>query len=337
MSATAQTQIGAGGRSADLDIFKTMLVWGMITAHCIQLLAFHPKPPAETISVFMNLITFSGFMFAFGYGVGLSTRTKGWGQRLWPVLLLVLATWVSELAFEVLVDRKPLTTDLLIPLLTLSRLYGWSEFLASFTVLYLIIAVARPVLVALGSNRLLLAVAIAACFASTFVVVSQDIPAMATIFGTLTFASFPVLEYLPWFLVGVAFARRPQLPGWIEWALAAIGTGVFVSFVWRNGGELPERFPPSTIWVVGAALPLMIYLLIARGLARLPIPTVLLQPGRHVLAALLVSNLTIFALRWWQGYRLGAWWWTPILAIGLIVLVTLWCALLDAWRTHRAA
>ena len=82
MSAASQTQIEAGGRSADLDIFKTMLVWGMITAHCIQLLAFHPKPPAETISVLINLIPFSGFMFAFSYGVGLSKRSKGWRQRM---------------------------------------------------------------------------------------------------------------------------------------------------------------------------------------------------------------------------------------------------------------
>jgi hypothetical protein len=333
----ASTQIGAGGRSADLDIFKTMLVWGMITAHCIQLLAFHPKPPAETISVFINLITFSGFMFAFGYGVGLSKRVKGWGERLWPVLLLLVATWVSELAFEVLVDKKPLTPDLLISLLTLSRLYGWSEFLASFTLLYLIIAVARPVLVAIGNNWLLLVVAILTCFASTFVVVSQDVPAMATLVGTRNFASFPVLAYLPWFLVGIAFARRPQLPRWIEWALAAIGSGVFVYFLWRNGGQLPERFPPSIAWVVGAAVPLLVYLMLARGLARLRVPPILLQPGRHVLAALVVSNLTIFGLRWWQGYRLGAWWWTPIFAVALIALVTIWCALLDAWRMQRRA
>lgn len=335
MRAPTQTQIGAGGRSADLDIFKTMLVWGMIAAHCIQLLAFRPKPPAETISVFINLITFSGFMFAFGYGVGLSTRVKGWCQRLWPVLLLLIATWVSELAFEVLVDKKPLTADLLVPLFTLSRLYGWSEFLASFTALYLIMAVARPLLVAIGSNWLLLAAAIVACFASTFVVISQDVPGLATVIGTRNFASFPILPYLPWFLVGIAFARRPELPRWVEWVLAAAGTGVFAYFVWRHGGELPERFPPSIAWVVGAALPLLIYLVSARGLARVRLPSFLLQPGRHVLAALLTSNLAIFGLRWWQGYRLGAWWWTPILAVGLIVLVTIWCALLDAWRSQR--
>ena len=60
------------GRAADLDLLKTLLVWGMITAHCIQLLAFRPRPPALVISDVTNLITFSGFMFAFGLGVGLS-------------------------------------------------------------------------------------------------------------------------------------------------------------------------------------------------------------------------------------------------------------------------
>ena len=337
MRAPAKTQIGAGGRAADLDIFKTMLVWGMITAHCIQLLAFRPKPPSDTISVFINLITFSGFMFAFGYGVGLSKRVKGWRERLWPVLLLLVATWTSELAFELLVDKKPLTADLWVPLFTLSRLYGWSEFLASFTVLYLLIAIARPLLVAIGSNWLLLVLAVAACFASTFVVIGQDVPLLATLVGTRNFASFPILPYLPWFLVGIAFARHPKLPPWIAWGLAAIGTAAFGYFVWRYGGELPERFPPSILWVVGAALPLLVYLVAARGLAQLPLPTLLLQPGRHVLAALLASNLAIFGLRWWQGYRLGAWWWTPILAVGLIAMVTFWCTLLDVRRQRRAA
>ena len=56
----------SSGRAADLDLLKTLLVWGMITAHCIQLLALRPKPPALVISDFINLITFSGFMFAFG-------------------------------------------------------------------------------------------------------------------------------------------------------------------------------------------------------------------------------------------------------------------------------
>lgn len=326
----------ASGRAADLDLLKTLLVWGMITAHCIQLLAFRPKPPALAISNFINLITFSAFMFAFGLGVGLSKRDKGWGQRLWPVLLLLLATWISELAFTALVDKKPLTLDLLIPLFTLSRLYGWSEFLASFTVLYLFIAVARPLLVRIATMPLLLVAAILLCFASTWIVVSEDVPLLATIVGTTNFASFPLLAYLPWFLVGIAFGRDRSRPRWFDWLAAAIATGAFAYVLWRQGGELPGRFPPTILWVVGPALPILLYLVASRAIAGTGrLSQLLLAPGRHVLASLLLSNLIIFGLRNQLGYRLGAWWWTPILAVGMIVAATLWSAALDLRQKRR--
>jgi len=330
---SAARPANTSGRAADLDLLKTLLVWGMIAAHCIQLLAVRPKPPALAISDFINLVTFSGFMFAFGLGVGLSTRDKSWGQRLWPVLLLLFATWASELAFTTLVDKKALTPDLLVPLFTLSRLYGWSEFLASFTVLYLIIAVARPMLLRIASNPIVLGVAILLCFASTWIVVSEDVPLLATIVGTTDFASFPLLAYLPWFLVGIAFGRDRSRPRWFDWFLATIATAAFVYHLWRYGGELPGRFPPTILWVVGPALPLMFYLLASRALAATGrIPQLLLAPGRHVLASLLLSNLIIFSLRYATGYRLGAWWWTPVLAIGIIAAATLWSAALDFWQ-----
>jgi hypothetical protein len=326
----------AAGRSADLDVLKTVLVWGMIVAHCIQLLAFRPGPVAQTISTFINLISFSGFMFAFGYGVGLSRRDKSWGQRLWPVLLLLLATWVSEIAFSTLVDRKPLDAELLVPLLSLSRLYGWSEFLASFCVLYLIIAVARPWLVRIATSWPLLVAALLVCAASTWVAISADVPLLATILGTTRFASFPLLAYLPWFLIGIAFGRMTERPGLLDWGLAVVATGAWALWVWHYGGELPGRFPPTVLWVVGAALPILIYVVVSRAIAPV-VPRFLLGPGRHVLAALLLSNLAIFTLRWMFGFRLGAWWWTPIFATALIAAVTGFARILDRVSIMRQA
>lgn len=325
----------AGGRSADLDLFKTLLVWGMITAHCIQLLTLRPPLAEQVISDFINLITFSGFLFAFGYGIGLSKSggSKSWWQRLKPVLMLLAATYVSELAFTFLVDRHLLTSDLLVSVFSLSRLYGWSEFLASFFVLYLIIALIRPLLVAIASNWLTLLVAVLVCFASTWIVISLDVPLLATLVGTTDFASFPLLAYLPWFLVGIAFGRRPEQPGVVASAMAAAASAAFAYDVWHYGGQLPGRFPPTVLWVVGPALILLVYLASARWLTRtIAIPPILLGPGRHVLAALLISNLIIFSLRWAVHYQIGAWWWTPILAVGLIAIVTAWAAGLDLLR-----
>jgi len=54
-----------------------------------------------------------------------------------------------------------------------------------------------------------------------------------------------------------------------------------------------------------------------------------------VLAALLLSNLAIFTLRWFFGFRLGAWWWTPVFAISLIVAVTAVTWMLDRLPAKR--
>ena len=87
---------------------------------------------------------------------------------------------------------------------------------------------------------------------------------------------------------------------------------------------------------MGPALILLLYFVVARFVGRrVRIPSVLLGTGRHVLAALLVSNVIIFGLRNLVGFRLGQWWWTPILATSIIALVTLWAWVLD-WRKFRS-
>lgn len=334
--ATDVSEAGKPARAADLDLFKTMLVWGMITAHCIQLLAFRPKPAAMAISEVINLITFSGFMFAFGWGLGLSRGApKSWWARLYPVLLLGLATWVSEFAFMALVEKAKFDGALIYNILTFSRLYGWSEFLASFFVLYAIIAVARPWLIAIGERWYLMVPAAIACLAATWIVVSRDIPLLATLVGTTNFASFPIIPYLPWFLLGIFYARNPEHPRAADWVLAAIATALCALWT-AYYGEYPGRFPPTVLWIAGPALILMLYLLVARVVGRrVPIPRVLLGTGRHVLAALLVSNLIIFGLRYLVGFRLGQWWWTPILAVSIIAIVTLWAWVLDLRRARQ--
>jgi hypothetical protein len=335
--AASLSEAGKPARAADLDLFKTVLVWGMITAHCIQLLAFRPKPAAMVISDVVNLITFSGFMFAFGWGLGLSRGArKSWWARLYPVVLLGLATWVSEFAFMALVDKAKFDGALIYNILTFSRLYGWSEFLASFFVLYAIIAVARPWLIAIGERWYLMVPAAIACLAATWIVVSGDIPLLATIVGTTNFASFPIVPYLPWFLLGIFYARNPEHPRAADWVLAAVATGLCALWT-AYYGEYPGRFPPTVLWIVGPALILMLYLVVARFVGRrVRIPRVLLGTGRHVLAALLVSNLIIFGLRYAVGFRLGQWWWTPILAISIIATVTLWAWVLDLRKARQA-
>ena len=59
-------------RDLSLDAFKGLLVLGMISAHVIQFLAA-PNAALNVVSIVINLISFSGFLFAFGYATGLRT------------------------------------------------------------------------------------------------------------------------------------------------------------------------------------------------------------------------------------------------------------------------
>jgi surface polysaccharide O-acyltransferase-like enzyme len=330
------TETARPARAAYLDLFKTLLIWGMVSTHVVQLITFGPPRWLVGFTEFINLITFSGFMLAFGLGVGLSTREpRGLAERLKPALMLLAATWVSSLAFVVLVDRRPVTPALLVDLFSLRVLFGWSEFLASFFTLYLLIALVRPLFVRLATNGWVHGAATLACLAATLITTGVDLPLLATLIGTTNYASFPVIPYLPWFLVGIHLARRNRAASLLEWLLAAFATGAFV-WVLVSTGELPQRFPPSALWVAGAVLPLALYLAASRLIAaRLTVPALLLAPGRHVLASLLVSNLLIFAVRYLYGRPLRAWWWALLASLALLALVTLWGIALDLWRARR--
>lgn len=285
-------------RLPELDLFKTVLVVGMVATHVIQLVSRALPGWTDRFADFINLVTFSGFLLAMGIGLGLSQGTaRPLWSRLRPVLLLLLAAWISSFAFALLVDRLRLTPELAIDVLTMRRLFGWSEFLASFFVLYALVAVARPLLFAVATNPWLLALATAACLGSTWLVMDQGWPLTATLIGTTRFASFPLLPYLPWFLLGITLGRSGgRLAAW-HWLGATLASGWLAWSLWQTG-QLPGRFPPTILWIVGPALALLVYLLVAKVIAsRVTVPDWVTVPGRHVLSFLLVSNLMLFTLR----------------------------------------
>ncbi|PWB66320.1 MAG: hypothetical protein C3F17_01710 [Bradyrhizobiaceae bacterium] len=174
-------------RQSDLDLLKTLLVVGMIIAHVIQLLGASGRlsPASQLVSGFVNLISFSGFLMAFGMGVGLSRGGRpSIGARLTPALALLAATWVSSLGYVLLVSREPVTLATLTDLVTLRVLHGYSEFLASFFVLCLGLALLRPAFVAIATNPYWLFFVTVACLAATQVTVSARLPLVGTLIGS---------------------------------------------------------------------------------------------------------------------------------------------------------
>jgi len=325
------------GRSAALDLLKTLLVAGMVSAHVVQLISEEPPEAAWRWSEFINLVTFSGFLLSFGLGVGMSgRRSRTFGERAVPVVKLLLAVWASSFGYLLLVERAPMTWDLAQSVLTTRVLYGWSEFLTAFLVLYLLIAVARPVLVALGTRPKWLLAASVAGLASTMVTTGEPWPLVGGVIGHEAYPNFPLLAYLPWFLVGVHHGAGGRRVEGADLALGAALTGAFALWVWRHGGQWPERFPPSVLWVVGPGLVLAAYLWAAERVApRVPRPGLCLAAGRHVLASLVASNLLIFGVRYLWGFPVRGGWAIAATAVALVLAVTLWAAALDRWADRR--
>lgn len=327
----------AASRDPSLDLLKTMLVGGMISAHVIQLVTRRPGPWAVAWSDLVNLVTFSGFMLAFGLGLGLtagSARPRPLADRLRTAWRVLLAVWASSFGFLLLVEREALTGRLALDVLTTRVLFGWSEFLTSFLVLYLLIAVARPWLVAAGARGEWLVVASALSLASTMVATDRLWPLVGGLVGHRQYPNFPLLAYLPWFLVGVHLGARRRPLGAADLALGLVATGTFALAWWRQGW-MPERFPPSVPWILGPGLVLALYLgLVERVAPRIPRPDIVLAAGRHVLASLVVSNLAIFAIRFVFGRPVRGGWAILGASVALIALVTLWAVLIDR-RSRR--
>jgi hypothetical protein len=328
------------GRLVYLDVFKTLLVYGMIGAHVIQLLGFGLKPWTARYGDFINLISFSGFMLAFGIGTGLQRkdgRKGSFGQRLWPILVMLAAVYVSSIAFVVLVDKKPLGIGLLLDLVTMRVLFGWSEFLATFLVLHIVIALTRPMLIKISEPIVLVVLLSALCLAATLVVSNADVPLLAAVIGTTRFASFPLIPYLPWFLIGLYLGRRGSVPNLWLFLPAIIATGAFVAYMWMHKGALPERFPPSAAWVAGSALPLMIYLVVSQMIGgRVSVPPVLLLPGRKVLRFLVLSNLMIFGTRYVFNKPVRDWPMILGVTLGIILVITLISLVLERMAPAKA-
>ena len=244
-----------------------------------------------------------------------------------PVLKMLTAVYASSFGFLLLVEREPLDGWLVREVLTTEVLFGWSEFLTTFLVLYLLLAVARPVFVWVGTRPRWLIAASVAGLASTMVTTGAYWPLIGGLVSHLGYPNFPLLPYLPWFLIGVHLGARGRGVDGADLAVGAAATGAFLLFAWQEG-RWPERFPPSVLWIVGPGLALGLYLWACERLGP-RVPPVLLAAGRHVLVSLVLSNLAIFAVRYLWGFPVAGGWAILGASLGLFAGVTLWGALLD--------
>lgn len=124
--------------------------------------------------------------------------------------------------------------------------------------------------------------------------------------GGVNGSYFPVIPYSLYLVAGIYFARKQIGFQKLFMAIACAGTlWHTIDYVWISGQQ-PSRFPLSVSYLIGAALYVYLYYLLAIALERresaLPV-RYLVAVGKNSLFYLLFSNLIIFAVTATKFYK----------------------------------
>lgn len=311
-------------RNISLDFFKGILVIQMVFAHSLQFfvdLYNDQNQVALLISNYVNLVTFSGFVFSFGYvsyHAYLGKEFKVAARKIAANMgKLMLAFYISSFAFVIFREEAIFNPNTIWDLLLIRRLAGWSEFLFSFVCLMFLCLVLFPILKKLNkvSAIILAVISLGMCF----IPYTHVNPILGSFIGGTNFAYFSVVQYFVLFVCGIIFAKHKIVFNkWIG-LVALLGTVAYLGHLLIFGR--PSRFPVSALWIAGSAGFLYAYYLLVQVLPLNGKTQWLARIGSISLYYLVLSNLLIFAIRSTRFYRLGM---PTAIVVFFIVMVVCW-------------
>ncbi len=288
-------------RDETIDSLKGMLVFGMILSHVAGLISSHSDGAIKLVWLITGLVTFSGFMFSFGYACQLAyfskTRSLVAQRMLITALKPLIAFYLSGIYWRAFVDQN-LTVKGILKILLLRDIPPFSEFLIAFALIMLVsLFLFRPIqhIVAHPSTFWL---SFTLLLFTTFLPYDWiQFSPLALLIGTTAFPTFPVLQYFPVFLLGAYFAKHRLKRDRTVQLVALSGLVAFVGF-YAIHHQLPSRFPPSCLWILASIALVDGYYQIAQRLpSPHPLTTLLRLWGKNVLFYLLISNILIFTFR----------------------------------------
>ncbi|MCE5239894.1 acyltransferase [bacterium] len=310
-----------------IDVFKGLLVLGMIYGHAACLLGVREVSVARAVMGILSVFTFPGFLFCFGYATDLAYLSRPLGQ-VWRRLLvtglrILLAFYISAACFRLLVSETVLSPAVLGRIVTLSDVAPYSEFLIAFA-LYMLLALVcfKPIRALLERPPLFWGLMVA--LLGTTLIPYDRIRSvhLGLLIGTAATPTYPVVQFAPYFLIGAFFHRHQLRVSGRVVALSAICSSVLTTF-YLSTHAIPSNYPPSLVWVLGAPLALCLVYRASDALAarRGVVRDAILRFGQNALFGLLASNLMLFALeRVWPGHQLQPAGYV-IVAVALIVVI----------------
>lgn len=296
-------------RDRSIDAGRGLLVIMMVYCHVLQFFGDAQIFPLNArIMDVANITVFPTFVFYFGMTAVLAYLDKPYRRALPGMIRTCLRAYaafvLSGVGFRVLRENKAFAPGTVRRVMQLADIPGWSEFLIAFAAYGLLLIVLFVPLRRLShSPKAALAIGVL-CAAGTFIPYGMvSVPQLAVFIGGRDFSYFPVLQYMPYLIAGMVFARGGKGIALLAVAVLCSAAGAIHTAI---AGGLPGRFPPSLMWVMISALPAALVVLLGRGISRLAgggvrraadvLCSALSHLGSRSLYYLLGSNLVIFTM-----------------------------------------
>lgn len=286
-------------RDKSIDFMKVILVIGMIEAHVIQFLGNLSNKLQSINSDFINLITFSGFMFCFGYVsniVYFKKTNNNVKKRLFKNFIRILiGFYISGSAYILLVERQFSVLEL-VKMIFLFKIPGYSEFLITFAILNLAILVFLEQIKCILENKKLFIGIIIISLLTTFIPYQMvKFTQIGLIIGSNKFSCFPLIQYSSYFLIGAYFNKyKIKYNFKIMWIFGILEFLFIINSLINK--KLPNRFPPEILWILGGMFFVYIYYLISIYLSEKIKIKSFYFIGENTLDFLIVSNIILFLI-----------------------------------------
>ena len=295
-----------------IDLLKAILVLNMILAHTFQLIlgmSIEPINSTNRIMIYINLTTFSGFLFCFGYSSYIAYLSKDKKEvilkLLRNIIRLLFAFYISGISYYI-INTTRVNIFVISKIFLLLYIPGFSEFLASFMMLNLFTLIFFNFIKKVIENKKALMVCICISLILTFIPYQFfKHPWISLIIGT-TETCFPILQYMSLFLMGMYCAKyKPKfelktlLFTFLCFAIFEIGV--------CNNWEVVTRFPPKLLWIIGSYFFIYVYYYASIYICKKYEGNKILECinfiGRDTLIFLLISNIILFTVRKFTFYK----------------------------------
>lgn len=293
---------------------KTVLVLEMITAHVFQLCYSGGNKYIAAFSLFINVVTFSSFLFCFGCSSQLAylgkykVRAEVKQKLTKNFIRLLVCFYISGYAYLAFVGNGINILDIF-KVLLLWRIPGYSEFLLSFAMLNVVIYACFKILQQVSVNKYKMGGVILISLIATFIPYKFIfIPIIGTFIGTTKFGCFPILQYFPFFILGVYCQRNKAFFNKKLFTIAFLITAAISCHVIYTH-DIPKRFPPSLLWILWPIFFTLAYYWISNRLGKIVknsgLKVFIDVFGAYTLDYLVISNVLIFITRKFYGNNMS--------------------------------